>query len=60
MINVMVRACLTPEIKDISNLIELKIKKNHVRDRNLTEDRIYPKAELDRMPNDVPKLRSVD
>ena len=26
----------------------------------LTEGRIYPKAELDRMPNDVPKFRSVD
>ena len=26
----------------------------HVRDRNLTEGRIYPKAEFDRMPN-VPK-----
>ena len=25
-----------------------------VRDRNLSEDRIYPKAEFDRMPN-VPK-----
>ena len=34
----------------------------HVRDRNLSEDRIYPKAELtefDRMPN-IPKFRSVD
>ena len=31
----------------------------HVRDRNLTESRIYPKAEFDRMPN-VPKFRSVD
>ena len=29
MINVMVRACLSPEIKDISNLIEVKnYKKN--------------------------------
>ena len=26
----------------------------HVRDRNLPENRIYPKAEFDRMPN-VPK-----
>ena len=26
----------------------------HVRDRNLTESRIYPKAEFHRMPN-VPK-----
>ena len=31
----------------------------HVRDRNLTESRIYPKAEFDRTPN-VPKFRSVD
>ena len=31
----------------------------HVRDRNLTESRIYPKAEFDRMSN-VPKFRSVD
>ena len=30
----------------------------HVRERNLSEDRIYPKAEFDRMPN-VPKFRSV-
>ena len=31
----------------------------HVRDRNLTESRIYPKAEFIRKPN-VPKFRSVD
>ena len=31
----------------------------HVLDRNLTESRIYPKAEFYRMPN-VPKFRSVD
>ena len=31
----------------------------HVRDRNLTDGRIYSKAEFDRMPN-VPKFRSVD
>ena len=31
-----------------------KLKITHVRDRNLTEGRIYPKAEFDRMPN-VPK-----
>ena len=31
----------------------------HVRDRNLTEGRIYPKAEFHRMPN-VTKFRSVD
>ena len=31
----------------------------HIRDRNLTEGRIYPKTEFHRMPN-VPKFRSVD
>ena len=31
----------------------------HVRDRNLTEGRIYPKAEFHRMPN-VSKFRSMD
>ena len=30
------------------------LKITHVRDRNLTESRIYPKAEFDRAPN-VPK-----
>ena len=30
----------------------------HVGDRNLTESRIYPKAEFDRMPN-VARFRSV-
>ena len=36
-----------------------KLRKTHVRDRNLTEDRIYPKAEFVRKPNvpnsEVPK-----
>ena len=36
-----------------------KLRKTHVRDRNLTQSRIYRKAEFDRMPN-VPKCRSVD
>ena len=36
-----------------------KLRITHVRDRNLTEGRIYPKAEFHRMPN-VPKFRSVD
>ena len=36
-----------------------KLRKTHVRDRSLTEGRIYPKAAFDRMPN-VPKFRSVD
>ena len=55
MTNVMVRACLNQEIIKISKLIQVKkLKITHVRDRNLTEGRIYPKAEFDRMPN-VPK-----
>ena len=33
------------------------LKITHVRDRNLTESRIYPKAEFDRTPN-VPKCGS--
>ena len=36
-----------------------KLRITHVRDRNLIEGRIYPKAEFDRIPN-VPKFRSVD
>ena len=58
MTNVMVRACLIfkQEIIEISNLIPGNA---HVRDRNLTEGRIFPKAEVDRMPK-VPKFRSVD
>ena len=58
----MVRACLNQEILKISNLIQvlrIVLRITHVRDRNLTESRIYPKAEFDRMPN-VPKFRSVD
>ena len=58
--NVMVRACLNQEIIKISNLIPGKNKNNACprpkfnRRPNLTEGRIYPKAEFDRMPN-VPK-----
>ena len=44
-----------------------KLRITHVRDRNLTEDRIYPKAEFFRKPNlsenriyRIPKFRSVD
>ena len=62
MTNVMVRACLifNQEIIKISNLIPgKKLRITHVRDRNLTEGRNYPKAEFDRIPN-VPKFRSVD
>ena len=57
MTNVRVRACLNQEILKISNLIQvlrIVLRITHVRDRNLTESRIYPKAEFDRMPN-VPK-----
>ena len=59
MTNVMVRGCLNQEIIKISILTQVKLRVTHVRDRNLTEGRIYPKAEFDRMPN-VPKFRSVD
>ena len=59
MTNVMVRGCLNQEIIKISILIQVKLGITHVRDRNLTEGRIYPKAEFHRMPN-VPKFRSVD
>ena len=54
MTNVMVRACLNQEVIKISKLIQVKLRITHVRDRNLTEGRIYPKAEFHRMPN-VPK-----
>ena len=44
-----------------------KLRITHVRDRNLTEDRVYPKAEFFRKPNlsenwmyRIPKFRSVD
>ena len=59
MTNVMVRACLNQEILKISNYSGKVLRITHVRDRNLTESRIYPKADFDRMPN-VPKFRSVD
>ena len=52
MTNVMVKACLNQEIIKISNLIEVKkLRITHVRDRNLTEGRIYSKAEFVRIPN---------
>ena len=52
----MVRTCFNQEIIKISNLIDRdkKLRITHVRDRNLTEGRIYRKAEFDRIPN-VPK-----
>ena len=60
MTNVMVKTCFNQEIIKISILIEVKkLRITHVRDRNLTEGRNYPKAEFDRIP-DVPKFRSVD
>ena len=61
MTNVMVRACLifNQEIIKIWIWSGKKLRITHVRDRNLTEGRIYPKAEFDRIPN-VPKIRSVD
>ena len=48
MTNVMVRACLNQEIIKISKLIHVKLRITHVRDRNLTKGRIYPKAEFHR------------
>ena len=55
MTNVMVRACLNqPNNKNFETDSGKKLRITHVRDRNLTEDRIYPKAEFDRM------FRSVD
>ena len=52
MTNVMVRACLNQEILKISNLIQVikVLRITHVRDRNLTESRIYPKAECSEVP----------
>ena len=55
MTNVMVRACLNQEIFKNFEFDSGKVLRiTHVGDRNLTESRIYPKAEFDRMPN-VPK-----
>ena len=54
MTNGSMRACLNQEIIKISKLIQVKLRITYVRDRNLTEGRIYPKAEFHRMPN-VPK-----
>ena len=52
MTNGSMRACLNQEMIKISKLIQVKLRITHVRDRNLTEDRIYPKAEFDWMwPN---------
>ena len=61
MTNVMVKACVifNQEIIKIWIWSGKKLRITHVRDRNLTEGRIYPKAEFDRIPN-VPKIRSVD
>ena len=56
MINVMVRACLTQEIKDISNLIEVKNKEKPCprskfnRRPNLSESRIGPNADCSEVP----------
>ena len=49
MTNVMVKTSLNQEITKISNLIQEKLRITHVRDRNLTEGRLYPKAEFHRM-----------
>ena len=51
MTKIVEKACLNQEIMKISNLIQQKLRIKHVRDRNLTEDRIYPNAEFIPMPN---------
>ena len=49
---VMVKTCLNQETIKISILIQVKkLRTTHLRDRNFTESRMYPKAEFDRMPN---------
>ena len=51
MTNVMVRACLIQEILKISEFDSGKVLRiTHVRDRNLTESQIYPKAECSEVP----------
>ena len=59
MTNVMVRACLNKKMRKIWIWFRQNIKKTLAQDRNLTECRIYPKAEFHWMPN-VPRFRSVD
>ena len=54
---VVVKTCLNQELVKISTLIQVIFRVTHVGDRNLTEERIDPKAEFHRMPN-VPKFRS--
>ena len=59
MTNIMVESCLDQEIIKISNLIQVKEnsacpKPKLIRRPNLSEGRIYPKAEFVRIPN-VPK-----
>ena len=51
MTNVMVRACLNQQIKNFEFDSGKMLKITHVRDRNLTESRISPKAEFHRKPN---------
>ena len=52
---VMVKTCFNKEIIKISNLIQVvDLRITHVRNLTLTEGRIYPKAEFNRIPN-VPK-----
>ena len=55
MTNIMVKTCLNQEKNKNFVFDSIKILRvTHVRDRNLTEGRIYPKAAFHRMPN-VPK-----
>ena len=51
MTNVMVRPCFTKNNKNFEFDSRKVLRMTHVGDRNLTESRIYPKAELDRMRN---------
>ena len=55
MTNIMVKTCLNQEKNKNFVFDSIKILRvTHVRDRNLTGGRIYPKAAFHRMPN-VPK-----
>ena len=47
---VMVKTCLNQEIIKISGDSGKKLRITHVRDRNLTDGRIYPKAECSKIP----------
>ena len=52
MTNVMVKTCLCQKIKKNSNLIQAMKRIAYVRKRELSEDRIFPKAEFVRIITD--------